>query len=227
MKHRFLNLKIGAIEQYAMIVKKAELSSWKDKGWKTYSEIGLPKGDEDAFMLYGEFDKEIEMLIFNEPVSLKKTNKNKIIGRKITGFSTHLGTYGMGGAGFFGLLLDTLEYLTYCVWGAGNYVIVNDKVVKCNPELYSKIKPLTSNFGEELTWDDLTDLINESKILSYNVSEDSFKLIVEKEAHRIQIEFVKNDKRLPRKVGRKKNAYKKGVVSDFILFQHEKATLIV
>lgn len=227
MEHKFLDLKIGDIEQYTMIVKKSELDVWKKEGWKTYSEIGLPEGEEDADLLYGEFDKETETLIFNEPVTLNMAAENKIIGRKIIGYSVNLGTYGMGGAGFFGLLLDNSEYLTYAVWRAGNYVILEDKVVECNPELYSKVTPLISNFGEEKTWDDLTILINESKIISYTFSEDHFKLIAEKESNIMQIEFVKNDKRLPRKVGRKRNAYKKGKIADFILFQHKEGVLIV
>lgn len=59
-KHNYLDLKIGAIEQYSMIVKKRDLENWKKSGWFTYTEIGLPKGDEEAFMLYGAFNKRTE-----------------------------------------------------------------------------------------------------------------------------------------------------------------------
>ena len=44
----------------------------------------------------------------NRPVLLKETSKSEIIGRKSLEITTHLGTYRMGGAGFFGLLLDNL-----------------------------------------------------------------------------------------------------------------------
>lgn len=47
-KHDFLNLKIGDIEQYSLVVKKADLEHWRKSGWLPFTEIGLPEGDEEA-----------------------------------------------------------------------------------------------------------------------------------------------------------------------------------
>ena len=226
-KHSYLYLKIGDIEQYSMVVKKHDLKKWKESGWLTYTEIGLPKGDEKAYMLYGEFNKRTEMLMFSKPVMLAQRAKSELIGRKILEITTHLGTYGMGGAGFFGLLLDNSEYLTYAVWGAGNYTLVNDRVVECYSSLYNKTKPWISNFGESGTWDELTDFLVGSTVNDYSFSDTNFILTAINGKEKYKIEFVKNDIRLPRKVGRKRNAFKRGVISDYILFQHKDATLIV
>jgi hypothetical protein len=225
--HSYLDLKIGAIEQYSMIVEKQNLERWKKMGWLTYKEIGLPKGDEKASMLYGEFNKRTEMLIFNKPVLLRERTKSEIVGRKISGITTSLGTYGMGGAGFFGLLLDNSEFLTYAVWSAGDYVLINDRVVECHPDLYHKTRPWTSYFGENRTWDDLSDFLVGSIVKDYSISKEIFILTTSNEKEVFKIEFVKNDIRLPREVGRKRNAFKKGVISDYILFQHQDGTLIV
>ncbi len=225
-KHDFLNLKIGAIEQYSMVVKKTELEYWKNLGWLTFTEIGLPKGDEQAFLLYGKMKKG-ETLIFNRPNLLKNIQIDKLIGLEIKEVSAHLGTYGMGGAGFFGLLLGNSEFLTYAVWGSGNYVIIDNRVVECNPDLYEKTKPWLSNFGEDKTWDDLTAYILGSKIEDITFTEDTCNLNLNKLGKKIEVNFVKNDIRLPRKVGRKRNAYKKGTISDYLLFQHKNGTLIV
>ena len=225
-KHDFLNLKIGAIEQYSMVVKKTELEYWKNLGWLTFTEISLPKGDEQAFLLYGKMKKS-EMLIFNRPNLLKNIQIDKLIGLEIKEVSTHLGTYGMGGAGFFGLLLENSEFLTYAVWGAGNYVIIDHRVVECNPDLYEKTKPWLSNFGEDQNWDDLTTYISGSKIENILLTTETCNITLKKSNKKIEITFVKNDNRLPRKVGRKRNAFKKGVISDYLLFQHENGTLIV
>lgn len=225
-KHDYLNLKIGTVEQYSMVIKKTELDYWKSLGWLTFNEIGLPKGDEQAYLLYGTINKS-ETLIFNRPNLLKNIPMEKLIGCEIREVSTHLGTYGMGGAGFFGLLLDNSEFLTYAVWGAGNYVIIDNRVVECNPALYEKTKPWLSNFGKDQTWNDLTNYISGSKIENITLTADTCKLILKKLDKEIEVIFVKNDIRLPRKVGRKRNAFKKGVISDYLLFQHEKGTLIV
>lgn len=99
-KHDFLNLKIGTIEQCSMVIKKKDLNYWKSLGWLTYTEIGLPEGDEEASLLYGKINKS-ETLVFNRPNLLKNVSVDKLIGLEIKEVSTHLGTYGMGGAGFF------------------------------------------------------------------------------------------------------------------------------
>lgn len=225
-KHKYLNLNIGAIEEYAMVIKKEDLNYWKESGWLTHTEVGLPKGSEGASMLYGEIKKD-ETLIFNRPTLLKDIPTDQILGLEVIGVSTHLGTYGMGGAGFFGLLLSNSDFLTYAVWGAGNYVIINNRVVECNPKLYNKTRPWLSNYGGNETWDDLTSFISGSRIEKVSLITDSCNLTLKKSDEIIDVSFVKNDSRLPRKVGRKRNAYKKGVIADYILFQHKDGTLIV
>ena len=225
-KHDYLNLKIGNINEYAMVIKKKDLDYWKRLGWLTFTEVRLPEGDEQAYLLYGEIDTD-EILIFNRPTLLKNTPHDKLIGLEIKEVSTYLGTYGMGGAGFFGLLLSNSEYLTYAVWRAGNYVIIDNRVVECSPEFYKKTKPWISNFGENQSWDDLTGYISGSKIESISISKDTCNLTLKKLDKKIEVIFVKNDSRLPRKVGRKRNAFKKGEISDYLLFQHENGVLIV
>ena len=128
-----------------MVVKNKDLHLWEKTGWLKYTEIGLPEGDEEAYLLYGEIKKD-EQLIFNRPQLLKQVDKKNIVGLEIIDFSSHLGTYGMGGAGFFGLLLSNDEYLTYAVWNAGDYVIINNRIVECSPNFYDKTKPWISNY---------------------------------------------------------------------------------
>ncbi len=226
-EHDYLDLNIGDIGQYAMIVNKKELENWKKKGWLTYEEVHLPEGDENAAMLYGKLNKKTETLLFNRPTLLRDSIKEEITGRKIISVSTHLGTYGMGGAGFFGILLDHREFLTYAVWGAGRYVVIDNRMVECDPEFYPTTKPWMSDFGGDQTWDDLTDYITGSTIIDYQFTPDLFRMKAEKNGQTIHIEFVRNDKRLPGKSGKVKNAYKRGEISDYILFQHEEGVLIV
>lgn len=225
-EHDYLNLKMETIEQYSMIVQHKNLPEWKKKGWLAYTEIGLPEGDEEAYMLYGEIKKN-EQLIFNRPTLLKQVHKKDIIGLEIINFNSHLGNYGMGGAGFFGLQLSNDEYLTYAVWGAGDYVIIDNNVVTCDPDLYNKTKPWTSNYGDDKTWNFLTEYISGGKITNYEIGIDSCQIMVSNHDTTFTVSFVKNDLRLPRKAGRKRNAYKTGSIEDYILFQHIDGTLIV
>ena len=225
-KHDFLNLKIGDIEQYSLVVKKADLEHWRKSGWLPFTEIGLPEGDEEAYLLYGEIEKD-EILIFNRPTLFRDIPTDQLIGLEVKGFCTHLGTYGMGGPGFFGLLLNNSEFLTYAVWGAGQYVIIDNRVVECSPQFYKKTKPWISNYGDNQSWNELTYYISGSKIEKFSLTKETFTLTLKKSNQKIEVVFVRNDAKLPRKVGRKRNAFKKGEISDYLLFQHENATLIV
>lgn len=126
-EHEFLNLPIPEIEQYSLIVPISELSTYQKHGWQTYQEIGLPAGEEEAWMLYGDFDKEKQILLFNKPASISEVHSTRLIGRKITAIKKNIGTYGMGGPGYFGLLLDDDEYLVYTIWSADRYVHYNDE----------------------------------------------------------------------------------------------------
>lgn len=121
-QHEFLNLSLPELEQYSLVIPLTDVEVWKQKGWKTYQEIELPEGDEEAYLLYGEFDKETSTLIFNKPESISEVAPTRLIGRKITEIKDHVGTYGMGGPGYVGILLDDHEYLVYTIWSADRYV---------------------------------------------------------------------------------------------------------
>lgn len=220
-KHDYLNLKSANVEQYSMVIKKKDLKHWQSLGWAEFTEIGLPEGDEQAWMLYGKMKKS-ETLIFNRPTLLRNIETDKIIGRRVIDVTCYLGTYGMGGAGFFGLLLDTNEYLVYTVWSSGEYVIIDNRVVDCSSDLYEKAQPWLLN-GEEA----LKHYLTNSTITDYSFTNDTCTLYLKKEGKTIEIIFVKNDSRLPKKSARKKNAFRKGIISDYLLFQHKDGVLIV
>jgi hypothetical protein len=225
-KHDYLNLKLGNIKQYSMVIKKKDLPYWKKLHWKEYKEIGLPAGDEDVSSLYGMLKKTTETLIFNRPVLLKDVQKETLVGKTILGLNLNLGTYGMGNTDFFGLLLDNDDYLVYSVWNAGYFSFIDDKIVKCSPRCYYRVKSWISDVPN-LIWDDLTKHIVNSKIIDYTIEDEVFTLIVKKNRKKIEIRFVRNEKKIPRSVARFRNAYKYGSIGDYILFQHKDATLVV
>ena len=90
-----------------------------------------------------------------------------------------------------------------------------------------KTKPWVSNFGDDKTWNHLTEYISKGKIIDFTINDNSCEIEVDNNRETFKVYFVKNDRRLPRKVGRKRNAYKKGQIEDYILFQHKDGRLIV
>ncbi len=52
----------------------------------------------------------------------------QVVGRMVDEICTHVGTYGMGGPGFFGLRLNQ-EWLVVAVWCADSWIEVNGRII--------------------------------------------------------------------------------------------------
>lgn len=220
-RHEFLKLNMGCVEQCAMVVKKEKLAKWQAKGWLTYQQVNLPKGDEKAELLYGTIGKK-STLIFGKPPTLSQIDLQSLIGLRVKDFSTHQVTYGIGGAGCFGLLLDNQQYLTYGVWSSANYVTIDNRPVEPNN---TPIRAWTSYFGGEDTWDELTPYLKNAVIQAIDLKEDTCKITLQKDEKTIELmlyqSFGLNDE------NQSKLAFENGIISDYLLLHPKKSTLIV
>jgi hypothetical protein len=218
---------IADIAEYSMIIDQTELEYWIEKGWVEKEYKKLEGRAKKMAQMFSDYPEDYQTIIKNLPVVLKDYDCKQLIGRRIWSFSAILGDYGMGGPGFFGLLLDDEEYLTYAVWGSGRYVLVDDNVVECNLELYSSCKPLYSNYGGHDSWDKLRPLINGAQIIDYQLEEHQFTIKFQKKKEIHQIRFVKNDTLIPCGEEKREDAYSEGCIGDYLLFQYKNATLHV
>jgi len=93
----------------------------------------------------------------------------QIIGRKVDEICTYVGTYGMGGPGFFGLRLGA-EWLVISVWGAAEWMtIVGRNVQDTFYDDYGREPPLMTD-----TCDELSPLIVGQEITAISVEKQSF-----------------------------------------------------
>lgn len=225
--HDYLDLKLGAIEQYTMVVLKKDLPKWRESGWLPFDEIGLPKGDEEAWMLYGDVQHD-EILIFNRPQLVRDLPAGALQGLEVQEVCTYLGTYGMGGPGFFGLRLSNGYYLTFAVYHASEYILVQDKVVACDPVLYHRVMPWIASFhDEDRNWDELSPLVIGSKIEGIEFTSTTCTVTLCGQDGLIELVCVKNDPRLPITNSPKDDAFKAGIISDYLVLQLQNARLIV
>src|SRR3989344_6297015 len=116
--------------------KNEILEYWKGMGWKESSR-------ESSENSSGYFTRWVES--DSENVSLLRLGLEKLIGRRFINYDGCLGTYGMGGPGFYGFLLDKLpekdyfsslgrgtsfEELVFAVWGADEEIVLDEKVIQ-------------------------------------------------------------------------------------------------
>jgi hypothetical protein len=74
-----------------------------------------------------------------------------VVGRTVDEICTHVGTYGMGGPGFFGLRLGD-EWLVIAIWGAASWVQVDGRIVEdVFWDTNGWPRPWITNEGDELS----------------------------------------------------------------------------
>ncbi len=66
-----------------------------------------------------------ELIDFKPPA----LTAERVVGRVVDGIHLNVGTYGMGGPGFFGLRLGD-EWLVVAIWGASSWVAVEGRIVE-------------------------------------------------------------------------------------------------
>ncbi len=112
--------KIGIVRKYAVHALKKDLSKWEQKGFVNAGGrpaiVPMPPG---------------KVWVWGIPQILADTGIERLMGREVDGFSSSLGSYGMGGHGFFGLRLKPSqdaefgEYLVLPISSGSRFVRIN------------------------------------------------------------------------------------------------------
>jgi hypothetical protein len=99
----------------------------------------------------------------------------QIVGRVIDEISAHVGTYGMGGPGFFGLRLGA-EWLVIAVWGAAEWMAARERCLEdIDHQEYGRPSPCLPSDGE------LEKHVAGQKIRSIEVRRASLCIILDNE----------------------------------------------
>lgn len=106
-----------------------------------------------------------------------------VLAREVLSWTTHGGTYGMGGPGFLGFELAPgnarpREWLLLTLWSAGDWVLANKRWVTASPEQYAVQRPWSSYYGGDRTWDELGPLIVGKWLTRFSLWNSGFELII-------------------------------------------------
>lgn len=221
----YRQLKLGLICEYSLIIRKADLAGFLARGWREAADFR-------DFHYRAGFRQTV---VLSKPRTLSEIEVETLIGKRITGFSTYYGSYGMGGPGFFGLSLDRQpadqQIMVYAVWGAAQYTLLDDREIACSPRYYDERHPWLSHYADKhiSNWDELSPVLIGCRIEKIDLTPDScvVHLLGDHQKHRL--EFVKNDGRLPRQGNGdlRKNAFDDKSISEYLVFQREDAVLWV
>ena len=105
------------------------------------------------------------------PLVPKEVTAEETVGRRVDEVVPYIGTYGMGGTGFFGLRLGK-EWLVFAIWGAGEWIRVDDTLVEDYYfEKYKRPRPWMFD-----GIDDLSPKLVGAEILSFEVQKRSLRM---------------------------------------------------
>lgn len=173
--------------------------TWMEWNWsQPRLEARLLRGSDRGQIVYATLDGK-----GNRPPRLRDAGAGRCRGRKVLEWSANQGTYGMGGPGFFGLLLESKgpyprEWMTLTLWGASEWLILDDDWVAAHPRYYPLRRPLYSDFAED-SWDQVTPILVGATLDSIEVERSHFRFVLESGA---RLELPEETGRLPRLGGK-------------------------
>lgn len=233
--HPLLHLDMGLIKACTLIVAKSALPTWVARGWIELPYRRLPFQDPP---------RKDETIIAGRPHTLVERGATSLIGVRVEGYHASLGTYGMGGPGFFGLLLPShgavaeREYLVAAVWGAEEHLLLDGRVIGCHPNHYAVYRPWMRDElragdalegEEEEQADELETVLVGATIGPVDSEDDRLRISLVQRGIEHVLEFIKQDPRQPPMGNGElhKAAFTAGTIADYVVFQPEKAILLV
>ena len=184
------------------VLKGLSYDEWMRWLWaKPRKKARILRPDGDSQIIYGWVGRHRQ-----RPLRLRDAGKSRCLGRRVLRWSGNLGSYGMGGPGFFGLRLQRTkqypeEWFAFTLWGATDWLLLNDCWFSAHPRYYEEQKPLYSNFGPDLSWDQATPLLKGTTLERINVGKNCFALQLAGPDFRTELAMPADSARLPKHGG--------------------------
>ncbi len=222
-EHKYLDLNIGLVKENFAVVKNDEIELWKSRGFETI----------ENYPIFHYIANKNEAIMLGKPLFIEEFGLEQIKGSKIIDISTCLGTYGMGGPGFFGLKLEGvfgIRWLVYCIWAAGQHILLDGKVLECHPDYEDKYKPWieSDNWAESLN--KLKDKIVGMSIDKIVMNKDKLLLrLIDSNSKCHTLKTYKFSRKFPEQGGTKKkrNSYETGKMEDYWMIVYDGSHLKV
>lgn len=165
-----------------------------------------------------------------EPLTLTGFGIDRILGSEIIDICSYIGTYGMGGAGYFGFIIkinNEKKWIVVCIWNAEGYMLLDDKVFHSPKQYindynpwYSSDKYFNNYFKLELC---------KSKIKKLIINEYDMGTVVELGEKTRHIKICRNDIKLaPTGSGSKKgDAFNDDYIIDNIVVIPDQSNIFI
>lgn len=228
-KNKFLNLNMGLVKENYAIVNKKDINQWKERGFLRIKKHPI----------FHYTPNSAEVIMLGKPWCISDFDANEYFrNSKIIDICPSCGSYGMGGPMFFGIKIQGaygIRWLTYCIWCAGEHLLLDDRVIECHSDFLDIYSPWI-NFECYSGGGDSDSLLNLKNMLSGLLiekiqldNENIFITIGNGENISHMLCSHKYSDSFPEQGGtrKKRNSFEDGVMSDYWLVTYDETILKV
>lgn len=223
MKHKYLNLNMGLVKENFVIVKRKDIKLWQSRGFEKIRK----------YPIFHYIPKASEVIMLGRPLTIREFGLENLKNSKIVDFCVCLGTYGMGGPGFVGFKIQgnfDSRWLVYCIWAAGEHILLDDKILECHPMFADKYKPHINYDNQKESSDKLNKLLNNLTIREIELSKDKLTItLIDDNSVTHTVHTQKMSDRFPEQGGTKKKrkSYENGSMEEYWLVIYDGTELSV
>lgn len=221
-KHRYLNLNMGMVKENFVISKCEDEKLWNARGFEKIRK----------YPIFHYFPNKKEVIMLGRPLTVSEFGIENLIDCKIIDFCDCIGTYGMGGSGFVGFKFNhngEMRWLVYCIWLAGEHIILDNRILTCHSKFADKYNPYIDYENPE-TLDNLKNIIKDMTIKNIDISDNEFTMTLTDSNSDIHTMHTEKESELfPEQAGTglKRKSFKNGIMNDYWLIIYDKTELMV
>ncbi len=222
-KNKYLHLQMGLVKENFVIVPRTEADTWRERGFAVIRKYPLFHRT-----LYSK-----EVILLGKPLTIAEFGTEQLINSIILDICPFCGTYGMGGPGFFGIKLQGdwgIRWLTYCIWAAGEHLLLNDRVLECAPAFSHKYNPWIASGNDTNDLADLKRMLTGLSIRKLDIDEENIFIQIGDQVHAsYMLTSHKNSDLFPEQGGtlKKRSSFETGTMHDYWLITYDGTHLAV
>jgi len=229
MKRNLEELNMGMVKANFIDISVFQKRKWIKREFAEYKKCNYMAYWNRLIPIYNPF----KTVMLGEPKTITGFGADNFIDSKILGASTFHGTYGMGGAGFFGLLCDTKKgqfNLIYTIWASSEYVLLDGRVIECHPNYINQYNPWEAHGEIKYKISGKNSVLKDAVITGIELSKQECKMTLnfkDGSMHKM-IFYNYSDKLPPHGSGEKrKKAFETGNLPDYLLVTYKETELYV
>lgn len=223
MRHKYLNLNMGLVEENFAIVNREEMNLWESRGFKKIRK----------YPIFHYTPNTSEVIMLGRPLNVREFGLENFKNSKIVDFCPHLGTYGMGGPGFAGFKLEGAfgeRWLVYCIWSAGEHILLDNRILDCHPRFADTYRPWIDFDNQKKSLEELKQLLTGLMIQDIQLSTDELTITAtDKNSVTHMIHTQKMSDKFPEQggTGKRRKSYEDGSMEEYWLVIYDGTELSV